>query len=174
MEHRFSQPAEGRTRACREVGAIFREYGAEYRGPLPPLAPPPGDARSPAVPHRRVGRARGRVRPLRDRAEQLPPVPFEMRGDFAWIANAPVHDHSIGEANADAVALLRDASARLGLRLPEAFTAFMETPALQQRVRSNTHCFLDRCAEPIRSPVSAGYLVRFLEDSQGCIFWYLI
>jgi hypothetical protein len=41
------------------------------------------------------------------------------------------------------------------------------------RVRSNTDCFLDVCSEPIRSQVGDGWLVRFLADSQGRIFWYL-
>jgi hypothetical protein len=109
--------------------------------------------------------------------EQLPPVPFEMRGDFAWLANGPAYGHNIGNKmgadHANAVALLRDSSARLGVRLPEAFITFMQTAALYQRVRSNTDCFLDLCTEPIPSPVGAGYLVRFLADSQGCLFWYL-
>src|SRR5262249_44662637 len=50
---------------------------------------------------------------------------------------------------------------------------FMATPSLHQKIRSNTDCFLDFCCCPIRSPVGDGYLIRFLADSQGCIFWYL-
>jgi hypothetical protein len=110
--------------------------------------------------------------------EQLPPLPFEMRGDFAWLANAPLHNgDSIGSEkpveNARALAMLGECSARLGARLPGAFTTFMGTPALHQRIRSNTDCFLDLCPELIPSTVGGGYLVRFLADSQACIFWYL-
>jgi hypothetical protein len=110
--------------------------------------------------------------------DRLPPVPFEMRGDFNWLASAPeLDEHSIGEPNAaenaESLARLRKASARSGVKLPEAFTKFMESPGLQQRVRSNTDCFLDLCPEPVRSPVGGGHLVRFLADSQACIFWYL-
>ncbi len=110
--------------------------------------------------------------------DRLPPVPFKIRGDFDWLASALEHDaHSIADVkaaeNAGALARLCEASARLGVKLPEAFTRFMESPGLQQRVRSNTDCFLDLCPEPVRSPLGTGYLVRFLADSQGCIFWYL-
>jgi hypothetical protein len=49
----------------------------------------------------------------------------------------------------------------------------MESPSLQGRIRSATDCYLDLCPEPIRSPVGGGWLVHFLADSQGCIFWYL-
>ncbi|MBA3531586.1 MAG: hypothetical protein H0T73_06705 [Ardenticatenales bacterium] len=108
----------------------------------------------------------------------LPPIPFEMRGDFDWLISAPEHaDHSIGEEkateNAEALPRLREASAHLEIKLPEAFTKFMESPALQRRVQSNTDCFLDLCSELVRLPTGGGYLVRFLADSQGCLFWYL-
>lgn len=32
---------------------------------------------------------------------------------------------------------------------------------------------MDLCPEAIQSPIGGGYLVRFLADSQGCLFWYL-
>ena len=110
--------------------------------------------------------------------DRLPPIPFEMRDDFDWFASAPEHgEQSIGEekaaTNAEAIPRLLEASARLGVKLPAAFVRFMGSPALHQRVRSNTDCFLDLCPEPIRSPIGSGYLIRFLADSQGCIFWYL-
>jgi hypothetical protein len=109
--------------------------------------------------------------------DRLPPVSFEMRGDFAWLEDAPSHDHNIGEEmaaeNAAALSDLRESSEHLALQLPEAFTKFMENPALQKRIRSNTDCYLDLCPELVQSPIGGGYLVRFLADSQGCIFWYL-
>jgi hypothetical protein len=33
--------------------------------------------------------------------------------------------------------------------------------------------FLDVSTEYVSSPLADGFLVRFLADSQGCIFWYL-
>jgi hypothetical protein len=109
--------------------------------------------------------------------ERLPPLPFPLTGDFGWLAAAPAHRHSIGKKyaaeTAEGMKLLRASSEGLGLRLPDAFTKFMETPALQDRIRSNTDCYLDLCPEPICSPLGGGWLIHFLADSQGCLFWYL-
>jgi hypothetical protein len=49
----------------------------------------------------------------------------------------------------------------------------MGDPSLQHRVRSNTDCCLHLCPAAVPSPVGDGHLVRFLNDSQGCLFWYL-
>lgn len=109
--------------------------------------------------------------------DRLPALPYETRGDFAWLAAASLHEQSVGEekaaGNAEALPRLRASAARLGVPLPEAFVRYMETPALHRRVRSCTDCYLDLCPEPVRSPVGGGLLVRFLSDSQGCLFWYL-
>ncbi len=108
---------------------------------------------------------------------RLPPLPFPMSGDFAWLATAPAYRHNIGNKyaadNAGAIKSLRACAVRLGVRLPVAFPKFMETPSLQERIRSATDCYLDLCPEPVRSPLGGGWLVHFLADSQGCLFWYL-
>jgi len=109
--------------------------------------------------------------------DRLPPVPFEMRGDFTWLVSAPARRDSIGRRfaaeTATSMKLLRASANQLGLPLPDPFTKFMETPALQERIRSNTDCYLDLCPELISSPIGGGWLVHFLADSQGCLFWYL-
>lgn len=108
---------------------------------------------------------------------QLPPLPFEFKGDFAWLAAAPMRAHHIGServaANALTRPLLQDAATRMGLRLPEPLMTFVADPALCQRVRSNTDCFLNLGVAPVPSPIGGGHLIRFLADSQGCIFWYV-
>jgi hypothetical protein len=108
---------------------------------------------------------------------RLPPLPFPMSGDFAWLAAAPKHRHNIGKKyaadNARALAFLRASADDSGVRLPEAFTKFIEAPALQERIHSATDCYLDLCPELIRSPLGGGWLIHFLVDSQGCLFWYL-
>ena len=49
---------------------------------------------------------------------RLPPLPFTLSGDFAWLATAPVHRHSIGTKygaeTAGALQFLRASSDRLG------------------------------------------------------------
>ena len=68
---------------------------------------------------------------------------------------------------------LKKAVAKKDVVLPSAFTQFVESVGLQERVRSNTDCYLHVCPQPVKSPVGPGYLVRFLADSQSCLFWYL-
>ena len=108
---------------------------------------------------------------------QLPPLPFELHGNFAWLAIAPTHQPNIGDQQADdnrqALTQLHAAAERMELQLPPAFTLFMGTPALHAHLRSNTDSYLDLCPAPVPSPIGGGYLIRFLSDSQGCIFWYL-
>ncbi len=108
----------------------------------------------------------------------LPPLPFDMRGDFDWLTSAAEHQEpSIGEEaraeNAQSLVQLCKESAALHIKLPDAFIRFMGSPELQKKIRSNTDCFLNLCPALVRSPIGDGYLVRFLADSQGCIFWYL-
>ncbi len=109
--------------------------------------------------------------------EALPSLPLDIRGDFAWLATADAHEQCIGDEktaeNAAALLVLQNDLARLGLHLPAPFLRFMRDRSLQERVRSNTDCFLDLCPQPVRSPIGDGYLIRFLADSQGCVFWYL-
>lgn len=109
--------------------------------------------------------------------KRLPTLPIETRGDFAWLSDAPEIDQPIGQEkaaeNIQALASLRESLNLLGLKLPEPFIRFMDAPALSARIRSTTDCYLDLCPEVVESPIGSGYLVRFLADSQGCIFWYL-
>ena len=44
---------------------------------------------------------------------------------------------------------------------------------MQARIRSTTDCFIDICSEAVQAPIGGGFLVRFLADSQCCLFWYL-
>ena len=110
--------------------------------------------------------------------DRLPPIPFQLRGGFEWLTTAPYHeDGNIcqyrGAENAVAYEELKRSAERLGVRLPEAFASFMERRALHDRIRSNTDCYLFLASQPLPSPVDDGHLVRFLADSQGCIFWYV-
>lgn len=105
------------------------------------------------------------------------PRPPALTGDFAWLASADQRWVHIGQErkaqNASNIVALRRSAVQLRLCLPDEFIRFVETPTLHKYVQSNTDCFLDITAEPVPSPLADGYLVRFLADSQGCVFWSL-
>ncbi|MGJ4927234.1 hypothetical protein ACQR1I_18475 [Bradyrhizobium sp. HKCCYLS2038] len=108
---------------------------------------------------------------------QLPSLPCDLSGSFGWLSQAQAHSSHIGDErakdNARAFGELQRVVEFKGIRLPAAFTKFFSTPTLQQRIRSNTDCFLALCADVVPSVVGHGHLIRFLADSQGCIFWYV-
>jgi hypothetical protein len=107
----------------------------------------------------------------------MPDLPVPLDGDLGWLAAAPAHDAHIGaqraEENARSIPMLIDACKAAAVSLPSTFLKFARAPHLQERVRSNTDCFLDLPEAPVPSPVGDGVLVRFLSDSQACVFWYL-
>jgi hypothetical protein len=111
----------------------------------------------------------------------MPPVPFALTGGLEWLEAAPVHDHHVGHwleehapgKNARSAVAVEEAARRMNLSLPPAFVKFVSTPGLHERLRSSTDCFLDVGEAPVPSPKGGGHLVRFLCDSQGCVFWYL-
>ncbi|MEV0325071.1 hypothetical protein AB0H63_01285 [Micromonospora echinospora] len=105
---------------------------------------------------------------------ELPPVPFELRGDLGWLATQPVHEEWSINGNATVqLPELLTACERVRLLLPPSFTRFMASSQLQDRVRSNTACFIDLDSAPVAAPAGGGHLVRFLSDQQGCLYWYL-
>jgi hypothetical protein len=107
----------------------------------------------------------------------LPQLPVQLDGNFGWLAGAPSYDHSEGSedalSNSIKITELIDACKAVGVPLPMPFLKFAQSLDLQARIRSNTGCFFDFADRPVRSPGQEGHLVRFLADSQGCIFWYL-
>lgn len=108
---------------------------------------------------------------------RLPPLPHRLSGGLDWLTGARDYSPNIGEErskeNVAAFAELQSVVEFKGIRLPAAFTKLFSTPSLQRRIRSNTDCFLDLCANVVPSAVGQGHLIRFLADSQGCIFWYV-
>jgi hypothetical protein len=109
--------------------------------------------------------------------DALPSLPFRLRGDFGWLRDRPPLGGHVGEERSlknevSLPRLITDAAAR-GVELPSEFVAFFRSPELWQRLRSCTDCFLDLSPVCVASPLADGFLVRFLADSQGCVFWYL-
>jgi hypothetical protein len=110
--------------------------------------------------------------------EDLPPIPFPLEGDFAWLAaQKPQEGHLLEDEraydSADAWLKLQQAALAQGLQLPRSLMRFLDAWALPQRVRSCTACYLDMCPALIPSPRGGGYLLRFLADQQSVLFWYI-
>lgn len=109
--------------------------------------------------------------------DPLPALPFELLGNFAWLREQPQQkSHISREKSADnkqsLISLIADAKKKR-LELPSEFLLFFHSPDLQKRIRSCTDCFLDLSPICVPSPLGEGFLIRFLSDSQGCVFWYL-
>lgn len=103
-------------------------------------------------------------------------LPHTLDGTFAWLKNTPTHDEwAIGDRSAEKLPLqLESAIASAnehGITLPAEFITFIRTPALHKHLRSTTACYLD-VAESLL-PFADGFLIRFLNDQQGCAFWYI-
>jgi hypothetical protein len=107
----------------------------------------------------------------------LPHLPIPLDGEFGWLLHASAHQNHIGVEraleNIKNLSSLLDGCKTAAISLPQSFLKFVQEPRLQARIRSTTDCFLDLPEAPVRSPVGDGVLVRFLADSQGCVFWYL-
>jgi hypothetical protein len=63
---------------------------------------------------------------------------------------------------------------QLGLTLPKAFLRLMASPALRDRIPSCTACYFDLSKKIVPCPGSEeGYVIRFLNDQQDVLSWYL-
>lgn len=118
--------------------------------------------------------------------ETLPPIPT-LDGTLSWLgqpgwleppddsADRQALQQRLSEEAHDEIRNLTAQAERLGVTLPQAFTRFMAAPDLQTRIPDYGGCWfnlyeaqLDPC------PGSEdGFFVRFFNDQQDCILWYL-
>jgi hypothetical protein len=113
----------------------------------------------------------------------LPPLPPRDPADpFAWLRSAPKAIDPVGtrqDGDEDVPLPVRltplTAEARaLNLAIPAPFAAFLSAPDLISRVPSCTACYLDLPTRLIPLPGGQpGRLLRFLNDQQCCLLWYL-
>jgi len=62
----------------------------------------------------------------------------------------------------------------LALDLPQPFLRFLQAPELQDKIPTCTACFLALSDDLVPIPDAEGqFLLRFLNDSQSCVMWYL-
>lgn len=105
----------------------------------------------------------------------LPALPVDHPGGLhGWMRElVPLGERAAGKYGLDT---LTDGAPVSGLAaaLPEQFVAFMADPVLRDSVPTCTSCYWAADLPVASSPVHEGaQLVRFLNDQQGCLFWYL-
>ncbi|MFC7246021.1 hypothetical protein ACFQO7_26385 [Catellatospora aurea] len=105
----------------------------------------------------------------------LPTLPRDHPGGLhEWMRElVPLGDLAKGEYGMDTLGG-PVAATEYPAALPESFAAFMADPLLRDSVPTCTSCYWEAGLPTAASPVREGArLVRFLNDRQGCVFWYL-
>lgn len=115
--------------------------------------------------------------------DSLPPIPeAQFTGSLQWLEQAGEADEYIspdeGGEEEDTLptrlSALSAAARALGLTLPAAFLRLMASPALRERIPSCTACYFTLSKRIVPCPGSEeGYLIRFLNDQQDVLSWYL-
>jgi hypothetical protein len=116
--------------------------------------------------------------------ESLPQLDTSLfRGDFKWLMpkdqrveamteiHQPSDDHQQKMlANLEAI---KSQAQSIGLQLPAEFVAFMNSLELQHEIPSCTACYFDLPEKIIKNPLEDGYFIRFMNDQQDVLLWYL-
>lgn len=106
--------------------------------------------------------------------EDLPPIPA-LDGSLSWLGpvDALADQQRSAPTRQELSAIITQAEL-LGLALPPAFVRFMSSSELQARVPEYAGSWFtvwDTQLDPL--PGSDGYIVRFMNDQQDCVLWYL-
>jgi hypothetical protein len=108
--------------------------------------------------------------------ESLPPLSEELfKGDFSWLSDQDiVQPYKDAEFSPDRIGSLVQQAEALGCALPKEFINFFSANLMPSKIRSCTDCRFDLpgMIQPC-SDDPGGYVVSFLADSQGCLFWNL-
>lgn len=118
--------------------------------------------------------------------EDLPPIPT-LDGTLSWLGQpgwlespevTPERRASQERLSAEAQATMRDLATqaeRLGLMLPAAFARLMSAPELYTRIPEYAGCWFNLSEAQLDPCPGAedAFVVRFLNDQQDCILWYL-
>jgi hypothetical protein len=111
--------------------------------------------------------------------EGLPPVPTPDES-LAWLGpldehtDQQMHIHRNRQVASGKLDQIETSAQRLGLTLPPSFLRLMGSPELQNRIPSCTACYFSLSNDIIPCPGSEqGYIVRFLNDQQEVLLWYL-
>ncbi|GAB4578908.1 MAG: hypothetical protein Fur0022_16450 [Anaerolineales bacterium] len=113
--------------------------------------------------------------------EDLPPLDETLFwGEFQWLPALQTHLRPIVDIHKQVPAnkiekklhrLMAEAQT-LRLTLPEPFIRFMASP-IHDAIPSCTACYFDLPEKLVKSPIGDGYILRFLNDQQDVLLWYL-
>ncbi|WP_437616830.1 hypothetical protein WMF20_23270 [Sorangium sp. So ce834] len=112
--------------------------------------------------------------------DQLPELEqHHWDGSFRWLPAPPERDTVLGvheescEKQLDLSQLYGEAQ-QAGIRIPDAFATFLTTPEIHRRVPTCTACYLELSTRLLEPPSNQpGRLLRFMNDQQACVLWYL-
>jgi hypothetical protein len=116
--------------------------------------------------------------------DALPPIMEKLNGDFAWLTQMDERvekemlphwqeDQERAQITTNLERVVTEVTIR-GFALPDIFLRFMRSEFLQKRIPSCTACYFDAPDRAVEAPApGAGVLVRFMNDQQWCILWYL-
>jgi hypothetical protein len=112
--------------------------------------------------------------------EELPLLDEALfRGEFQWLTGLDeklkqVHKQMPEDKLGAKLSVLLNSAKEAGIQLPAPFVKFMSAPALQDQIPSCTACYFDLPDQIVKNPLEeGGHLIRFLNDQQGVLFWYL-
>jgi hypothetical protein len=115
---------------------------------------------------------------------KTPPLSADLfKGNFDWLPEmsaemkelmAKYQQNEPDEVD-NALQTILAQSQSLNLSLPPEFVKFMSSEDLQSQIPSCTACYFDLSSDITPSPLSNddGYLIRFLNDQQDVLLWYL-
>lgn len=114
--------------------------------------------------------------------ETLPPLDETLfRGEFQWLPPleprlqpiVEIHQQTPPDKLKAQFDRLLTTAQQMGLTLPAPFLDFMSHPERRDQIPSSTACYFDLPDKIVKNPVGEGYLIRFLNDQQDVLFWYL-
>ena len=116
--------------------------------------------------------------------ESLPPLDTSIfRGEFQWLSpkdksvaeQTEIHQPSDEHKQRMLAKLesIKSQAQSIGLQLPTEFVKFMSSLELQHEVPSCTACYFDLPEKIVKNPLEEGYFIRFMNDQQDVLLWYL-
>jgi hypothetical protein len=105
--------------------------------------------------------------------DDLPPIPA-LDGSLSWLGAVDVEADRRSAAIRQQLSAIMVQAELLGLTLPPAFVRFMSSQELLARVPEYAGSWFtvwDTQLDPL--PGTSGYVLRFMNDQQDCVLWYL-